>query len=863
MSSVLKTIPPFLALLVAAFLAVAPARAQTVRWEPGAGTLAYNQLTELRLVFEQCEPEDTVTLPDVPGLAILQPPGRSENTAFTVINGKASRSRTITLAYRVRPTERLRVTIPAFQVKTDKGPQPVRSATFDIGDATVGQSNLSLDSIAQTRLAPGSTTVWTGEVFPVTYSLNIARRYFYQLGGDPEWKAAPLSVEPWGKPELVEAVVNDDARVAITYKTRAYAKAPGAVTLNSVSQLVNLATGNTGFGLFSRPSLEQFALTAPSSSLTVKPLPSGAPAGFTGAVGRFTLDSKVVPATATVGEPVTWTLTLDGTGNWPDIAGLPSRSIPKDFRYVLPQPKRVNKDDSLFDATFTEDIVLIPAQPGTYTLPSVTYAVFNPATGAYENLSTKPVTIKVAPAVGQPAPAGSAGFPAAGPTSSDMGHSSLGLGHSDGPAVGALPSDPLPPAGFSFAPLSSSALVICLLSSLLCPLILWLAHALRRARRTDPARARREARIRLSNTLRELSDSEKVAQASSLLQSWQRDTAILWNLPEAVPTPASFPAASGTATPPSLPPYPAGSPAEWASLWSEADRALYGNAPLPADWTTRATAALAAKPVPAFSAFQLFHPRNLLPIAILLSSFVIGHSSFAGEARAAYAQADYPAAEKTWRADLATTPADWTARHNLALALIQQNRSGEAAAHALAAFVQQPQNDTVRRTLAYAYKSAALTPPPVAQRATLNARLASLASPTRWQFLLIASAWLGAAATVLIIHAAYKRRSASSLKLKLSTSTASVMALLAMTLALTAALSLHTYGPLADARAVVVATPGTLRSIPTDLDTQKTTPLSTGVVALADKTFLGWTRLTFPDGRTGWTRTETLVALWK
>jgi hypothetical protein len=77
-------------------------------------------------------------------------------------------------------------------------------------------------------------------------------------------------------------------------------------------------------------------------------------------------------------------------------------------------------------------------------------------------------------------------------------------------------------------------------------------------------------------------------------------------------------------------------------------------------------------------------------------------------------------------------------------------------------------------------------------------------------------------------------------------------------------LSLKTYGPLADSHAVVVVKPTTLRSIPTDLDTpQKSTSLAVGVVASTDKAFLGWRRLSFADGQTGWVRAETLVPLWQ
>ena len=37
------------------------------------------------------------------------------------------------------------------------------------------------------------------------------------------------------------------------------------------------------------------------------------------------VEAGLLEVGAAVGEPVTWTLELSGTGNWPEIAGLPSR----------------------------------------------------------------------------------------------------------------------------------------------------------------------------------------------------------------------------------------------------------------------------------------------------------------------------------------------------------------------------------------------------------------------------------------------------------------------------------------------------------------------------------------------------------
>jgi hypothetical protein len=299
----------------------------------------------------------------------------------------------------------------------------------------------------------------------------------------------------------------------------------------------------------------------------------------------------------------------------------------------------------------------------------------------------------------------------------------------------------------------------------------------------------------------------------------------------------------------------------WSTLWSEADRTLYGAADLPTDWIHRAQQALAARPTPAFSTWQLFIPRNLLPLLILAAVVLPSPESQAADARDAYAKADFAAAETAWTTQLKNAPTDWSAHHNLALALLQQNRANEAAGHALAAFVQQPHHASVNWHLGYAWKAAGVTPAALSPFLTdaPTATVARLASPTQWQAALLASAWLTAVALALRIFAAY-HPSPKSWPSWLVRSLFAVSILLA----LAAGLSLKTYGPLSDAHAVVVVKPTTLRSIPTELDTpQKSTPLAVGVVASTDKTFLGWRRIAFTDGQTGWVRAETLVPLWQ
>jgi hypothetical protein len=88
--------------------------------------------------------------------------------------------------------------------------------------------------------------------------------------------------------------------------------------------------------------------------------------------------------------------------------------------------------------------------------------------------------------------------------------------------------------------------------------------------------------------------------------------------------------------------------------------------------------------------------------------------------------------------------------------------------------------------------------------------------------------------------------------------------LFAIALAASATIGLRAYGQLAQPDVALVWKASLLRSIPTEADSaQKSAPLSAGSIAIADRTFLGWTHLAFGGGQSGWVRTEDVVKLYR
>ena len=297
----------------------------------------------------------------------------------------------------------------------------------------------------------------------------------------------------------------------------------------------------------------------------MRPLPP-APAGFTGAVGEFRIASKVVPTRVSTGEPITWTVELSGTGNWPEIRGLPAREVSSDFQTVQPKPKRSQPQGKLFEGTLSEDVVLLPTQAGSYALPPLDFTYFDPKSGTYQVITAPGATVVIEP----PAAAAAAAQPGPGPAAPAITVPSLEPQAKAPEAPSGGLGDPVAPAGSAPEPIRGPMVAaMCALPIVLFGLF-WDYLAFRRARLTDPLRPKRIAHARLEATLLALRAAPAAGKAP-LLIAWQRDSAVLWGIEHAAPPASEL-----------------GDPA-WAALWAEADRFLYSRDSLLApDWVARA-----------------------------------------------------------------------------------------------------------------------------------------------------------------------------------------------------------------------------------------------------------------------------------
>ena len=129
--------------------------------------------------------------------------------------------------------------------------------------------------------------------------------------------------------------------------------------------------------------------------IEVQPLPTTAPAGFTGAVGSFDVTAEVEDTNGKVNEPVQLTVTVTGEGN---IETLPDPDWPDftDWRvFESPSSSSSRVFDGRMIGSRTYKTILVPEKAGMLTVPEIGYTYFDPSVDEYVEAVTQPIVMSI------------------------------------------------------------------------------------------------------------------------------------------------------------------------------------------------------------------------------------------------------------------------------------------------------------------------------------------------------------------------------------------------------------------------------------------------------------------------------------
>lgn len=131
-------------------------------------------------------------------------------------------------------------------------------------------------------------------------------------------------------------------------------------------------------------------------SVRVDQLPdAGKPAGFTGAVGSFSVQASVDKKELRANDALNYTFKISGSGNL-KLLNDPGISFPPVFEKYDPKiADNISETADGVSGNRSYTYLLIPRHEGTYSIAPVRFSWFNPATKKYNTIATSSFDIKV------------------------------------------------------------------------------------------------------------------------------------------------------------------------------------------------------------------------------------------------------------------------------------------------------------------------------------------------------------------------------------------------------------------------------------------------------------------------------------
>jgi hypothetical protein len=144
-----------------------------------------------------------------------------------------------------------------------------------------------------------------------------------------------------------------------------------------------------------RGRFEPVRLASRSLALQVRSLPSGSPPSFDGAVGQFSMSVDTDTDSATVGDPVSLEVQVNGTGLLTTLSA-PPLDLPTTVEAYEPTVESdIERGGRRMQGTKTFTYTFVPRSGGRIALPPVAFSYFDPDAGRYETLRAEGPTLQV------------------------------------------------------------------------------------------------------------------------------------------------------------------------------------------------------------------------------------------------------------------------------------------------------------------------------------------------------------------------------------------------------------------------------------------------------------------------------------
>ncbi|NLN94504.1 MAG: protein BatD [Candidatus Hydrogenedens sp.] len=440
-------------------------------------------------------------------------PSSQSSTSIQSVNGQTTVVQSRSWRYPMAVETPGRHTLPPLSVQVDGVHHMTQPITLEISEKIAtphrrsadgsSQDNLAVDDLAFVRAVTDKTTVYQGEAILLRLLIYVLDDRFVNLDG-PRQLPLPategfFSGAQWQN-NYADEYRGRNYRVT-EFNQTLFPAMPGELTIDSWTWQGSVRWQEGGLR---RQGATRLFSTHPVP-IVVLPLPEGAPPGFSGAVGKFRMQTRLSSPSVAQGTPVRLTVTLTGEGN-PQTIGMPT--VEKlAWAHVSEPESEVKQSENSQEVSKSYVYLITPLEAGEHTIPPVTFSYFAPVLKNYKTESSQQLPLLVSAT-------GEAGRIVAVGGSADAARQQIEINNQEGLPIITdsrlnAPSQSLPVKSLSVmelaGPLVSAVLVI------ICALFL----AWRRRLTGDTGYARRfHAR---SHCLRSLLQAEGTADAHSLI----------------------------------------------------------------------------------------------------------------------------------------------------------------------------------------------------------------------------------------------------------------------------------------------------------------------------------------------------------
>ncbi len=361
----------------------------------------------------------------IDGCSLLYGPSTSTSQSYSVTNGRAVSSSSIEYTYYSRADKAGRFTIPAASIVADgkryttkatefsiqpradrDKPASQRPVAVDDPDTQAAGRRVNADDVF-VRIILSKSSAYEQEAIGCTIKLytkySISSFLPTRQPSFDGFLIQELDVQP--ALNEVENYRGQDYMTAILKRCIIFPQKSGRLTINSGNYDISVIQyDNVNMGMFQvrQPRESKIKVSSNTGSIDILPLPSPRPDGFNGAVGRFTIDSRLVGNTFRTNDPATLIYTIKGTGNIKYLKE-PQIDFPSEFEQYTPKSDiQTSVNGNEVSGTMEIEYTFVPQSVGDFTIGADKFVYFDPSSRSYQTLTTRSYPIKVGKGVSAP-----------------------------------------------------------------------------------------------------------------------------------------------------------------------------------------------------------------------------------------------------------------------------------------------------------------------------------------------------------------------------------------------------------------------------------------------------------------------------